>query len=169
MPLAFALLKVKYNNFFLNGTAALSLGLYSQSVWMPQELLPLALEHTVRHTKCSKEDHILLVLDNHESHVSIGIISKEKDSCVSLFTFPPHRSHRLQPLVALVFPPLKFRYKVVCDDWLLKKKKNREDHHNSQRWRACEISVHVSSGTKEHKFKFLKDWCSPIQERTHPR
>lgn len=85
---------------------------------MSSELFLLALEHIVRHTKCSTEEPILLILDNHESHVSISTINKAKESGVILLTFPPHCNHRLQPLDVSVYGPFKSRYNAACNDWL---------------------------------------------------
>lgn len=56
------------------------------------ELVLLALETIVRHTRCFKEDPIPLILDNGKSHVSI---IKAKDSSVILVAFPPHCSHHV--------------------------------------------------------------------------
>ncbi|CAG5035738.1 unnamed protein product [Parnassius apollo] len=36
-----------------------------------------------------------------------------------MFTFPPHTSHKLQPLDRTVFGPLKKYYNKACNDWLL--------------------------------------------------
>lgn len=110
--------RVRFKDFFLKGAPAGSLGLANRSGWMSSELFLLALEHIVRHTKCSMEEPILLILDNHESHVSISTINKAKESGVILLTFPPHCSHRLQPLDVSVYRPFKSRYNAACNDWL---------------------------------------------------
>ncbi|XP_077529007.1 uncharacterized protein LOC144141305 [Haemaphysalis longicornis] len=119
LPPVFIFPRVRFKDFFLKGAPAGSLGLASKSGWMSSELFLLALKHTVRHTKCSKEEPILLILDNHESHVSINTINKAKESGVILLTFPPHCSHRLQPLDVSVYGPFKSRYNAACNDWLI--------------------------------------------------
>lgn len=55
---------------------------------MSMELFPLALEHILKHTKCSKENSILLVLDSHESHVSIGVTDEANERSVCQLIYP---------------------------------------------------------------------------------
>lgn len=119
VPPVFVYPRVRYKDFFLNGTPPGSLALPSRSGWMSSDLFVSCLEHIIKHTKCSIDHPILLILDNHESHVSIDVINKAKDNGVIMLTFPPHCSHRLQPLDVSVFSPLKSQYNRVCNDWLL--------------------------------------------------
>ncbi|CAH2000355.1 unnamed protein product [Acanthoscelides obtectus] len=68
------------------------------------------LDHFIKHTKSSKENKCILVLDNHESHISPKALEKCKLNDMHLLTLPPHTSHQLQPLDVSVFGPLKRYY-----------------------------------------------------------
>ena len=59
-------------------------------------------------------------MDNHESHISIYAIelAKEKNGVV-LLTFPPHCSHKLQPLDISVYGPLKRFFNDASNSWQL--------------------------------------------------
>jgi DDE superfamily endonuclease len=57
-------------------------------------------------------------MDNHESHISVAIIDFCKDNGITLLTFPPHCSHKLQPLDRSVYGPLKKYVNGACDGWM---------------------------------------------------
>jgi len=73
----------------------------------------------IHHTKCSLEHPVLLFLDNHESHVSVACLDLAKDNGITMLTFPPHCSHKLQPLNHSVYGPLKKFFNASCDSWLM--------------------------------------------------
>ncbi|XP_067613942.1 uncharacterized protein [Eurosta solidaginis] len=107
LPPAFVFPRVRYNPQFLNGCVTGSLGLVSKSGWMMSELFIDVLKHIQNNTKCSKENPILLLLDNHSSHCSINSINYSRENGIHLLSFPPHTSHRLQPLDVSVYGPFK--------------------------------------------------------------
>ena len=119
VPPVFVFPRIRFKDIFLKGAPPGSLALTSKTGWMSSDLFLQSLEHIIQHTKCSKDHPILLILDNHESHVSIDVINKAKENGVILLTFPPHCSHRLQPLDVSVFSPFKSQYNRACNDWLL--------------------------------------------------
>lgn len=41
---------------------------------------------------------MLLIMNNHETHISISVINFAKDNGIVLLRMPTHTSHRLQPL-----------------------------------------------------------------------
>ena len=67
----------------------------------------------------SQENTAVLLIDNHESHLSVQSINLAKEHGLFLLTFPPHCSHRLQPLDISVYGPFKRYYNCGCNDWLL--------------------------------------------------
>lgn len=77
------------------------------------------LKHFVNHTKPTNEKPCLLLLDNHDSHLSIDGLNYAKDNGVVMLSFPPHCSHRLQPLDRSVYGPFKKHINTACDAWML--------------------------------------------------
>lgn len=93
--------------YLSEGSPVGSIALGNKSGWMTVEIFPRVLEHIVNLTHCSAENKILLLLDNHESHVSVEAIRYCKSNWIVLLSFPSHASHRLQPLDAGVHAPFK--------------------------------------------------------------
>ncbi|XP_067130447.1 uncharacterized protein [Centruroides vittatus] len=84
---------------------------------MKEEQFLIFLKHLVETTKCTKERPILLLLDNHESHFSIPGLNFSKDNGVIL-SFPPHCSHKLQPLDRSVVGPLNKFINSAYASWM---------------------------------------------------
>ena len=76
------------------------------------------MKNFVEYAKPSENQPILLILDNCSSHVDVSIIDYAKEHHIMLLSFPPHRSHRLQPLDVSVFGPLKTYKDQKMDTWM---------------------------------------------------
>lgn len=87
----------------------------SDSGWIHEELFLEWLQHFTQHAKPSAEEPILLVLDNHASHISLAIYEYCKKNHIHMLSLPPHTSHRMQPLDVSFFGPFKAAYKRECD------------------------------------------------------
>ena len=67
----------------------------------------------------SKENPGLLLLDNHQSHISLVVINIAEENGLNILTFPPHCSHRLQFWDNCMFGPFKAFYYCFCDSWMM--------------------------------------------------
>ena len=67
----------------------------------------LFMKHFVQTVKVNIEHPVLLLLDNHYSHLAIDVLDYSKDNGVVFLSFPPHSSHKLQSLDRTVFGPPK--------------------------------------------------------------
>lgn len=76
------------------------------------------LQHFVKHTRCSQQHPVLLLLGNHSSHISVAIVDFCRDNGITLLSCPPHCSHKLQPLDRSVYGPLKKYVNTACDGWM---------------------------------------------------
>ena len=79
---------------------------HSTSIRMTAAFLTF-LKHFVAHVRPSPTDKVILLLDNHVSHLSVDVLQFAKDNGVVMVSFPPHCSHKLQPLDRSVYGPLK--------------------------------------------------------------
>ena len=77
------------------------------------------IRHLVRNTRCSKDTPCLLLLDNHESHLSIGALNFASTNGIVMLSFPPHCTHKLQLLDRSLYGPLKKYINTAIDEWLL--------------------------------------------------
>jgi hypothetical protein len=95
-----------------------TLGLACSSGWMTKENFVLVMEHFIKYSGATRKNPCLLLLDNHESHVNLDVVSLAKSNGVHLLTFPPHCSHRLQPLDVSVYGPFKAYYNGAASAWM---------------------------------------------------
>jgi hypothetical protein len=119
LPPFFVFPRVYFRDAMLFGAPPGSKGTAHPSGWMTSDSFELFLKHFTDHVKCSVDEPVLMILDNHESHISIESISYAKENGIVLLSFPPHCSHKLQPLDRSVYGPLKKYYNSACDAWLL--------------------------------------------------
>jgi len=77
-----------------------SAGTACPSGWMTADTLSEFLQHFVAFVSCNP---VLMPLDNHKSHASTPGTDFSKKKRIVIVTFPPHTSHRLQPLDCSVY------------------------------------------------------------------
>lgn len=87
----------------------------SKNGWINEDLFRVWLRHFVNFTNVSKENPVLLIVDNHASHSSLNIYNFCRNNGVIMLSIPPHTSHRLQPLDLTFFGPLKKAYNMECE------------------------------------------------------
>ena len=122
VPPMFIFPRVNYRDNFVNGGPVGCVGTAHPSGWMTAAGFLTFLKHFVAHVRPSPTDKVILLLDNHVSHLSVDVLQFAKDNGVVMVSFPPHCSHKLQPLDRSVYGPLKRYYNVACDDWIVSHK-----------------------------------------------
>lgn len=95
------------------------LGLVHSSGWMTCENFLKVLNFFVQNVRCSPENKVLLIMDNHESHLSVSGLDYCKTNGIVVLTLPPHTSNKLQPLDRTVFGPFKKFFNQAVDSWLI--------------------------------------------------
>lgn len=108
----------KMQNVFLEHATPEAKGLANGSGWMKQPDFVKYMEHFIEHSNSSKEKPTLLLVDNHGSHLSIEALDMASENGVTLLSFPPHCSHRMQPLDVAVFGPVKTFYTSQHNAWM---------------------------------------------------
>uniref|UniRef100_A0A2H1VA32 SFRICE_041261 n=1 Tax=Spodoptera frugiperda TaxID=7108 RepID=A0A2H1VA32_SPOFR len=93
-------------------------GAGNASGWMQEAEFLLFLEHFKRQVKPAVDQKCLLLLDNHASHISIQALDYCKKHGIVLLSFPPHCTHKLQPLDRAVFGPFKKMINAATDNWM---------------------------------------------------
>jgi len=75
--------------------------------------------HFIKHTKPTKEDPVILVLDGHYSNTrNLEVITFARENHVDIICLQPHSSHKMQPLVKAIMRPLKTFYCQEIGKWL---------------------------------------------------
>ena len=65
---------------------------------------------TVGQMNVSKDNPAILAIDNRECHVTLDKIDANRVNGLVTLSFPPHCSHRMQPLDAIISGPFKRYY-----------------------------------------------------------
>ncbi|XP_060577849.1 uncharacterized protein LOC132734964, partial [Ruditapes philippinarum] len=63
---------------------------------------------------CCKQRPVLLIMDNHDSHITLKVIEKAIENDVILMGLPAHTTHFLQPLDVKIIGPLKGRFSSIA-------------------------------------------------------
>ncbi|CAK1553158.1 unnamed protein product, partial [Leptosia nina] len=116
IPPFFIFKRKRMNPLLLKGSNPNMVGAVSDSGWINESLFVDWLHHFISYAKPSKEDPVLLILDNHESHISLDAYSLCREHGIIMLTLPPHTSHRLQPLDLTYFGPIKTAYNQECEN-----------------------------------------------------
>lgn len=119
VPPYFIFPRVNFKPYMLHGAPIGSDGSTHPSGWMTSSNFIKYMHHFVIHAKPTPENPVLLLLDNHESHISVEVLDFCKQVGIVLVTFPPHCSHKLQPLDLTVYGPLKNYYNKALTDWMV--------------------------------------------------
>ncbi|KAE8736958.1 hypothetical protein FOCC_FOCC017585, partial [Frankliniella occidentalis] len=85
--------------------------------YMNHIVMVQSIQHFIDHSNSSKENPSLLIVDNFGSHITLSVINLCKENGVTLFTLPPHTTHRTQPLDVGVFKPFKNAYNKAVHTW----------------------------------------------------
>lgn len=118
VPPLFVFPRVNYRDHFIRDGPVGCIGAANPSGWMNEDIFVTFLKHFVQHVKSTKESPVLLLLDNHETHLSVPALDFAKENGITMLSFPPHCSHKLQPLDRSVFGPLKAFFNSACDGWM---------------------------------------------------
>ena len=111
--------RARMNPVLMNGAPPGSIGKVSASGWTNKELFLCWIDHFVECTNCSKDNKVILILDNHESHIGLEAYNRCREKGIIVITLPPHSSHKMQPLDLSIFGPLKSSFYRQCD-WFMK-------------------------------------------------
>ena len=97
-----------------------------RKAWMTATLFSHWISHFIRCLQSkggiSQGRRHLLILDGHNSHVTLEVVHKCREVGLDLMTLPSHTSHRLQPLDVGVFAPFKQYFKRYKDAWSVSNK-----------------------------------------------
>ncbi|KAJ8879757.1 hypothetical protein PR048_020365 [Dryococelus australis] len=119
-------------------------------------------------------DHpVLLLLDNHSSHLALEAINFCRDHSIHLLTLPPHSSHKMQPLDRNFFGPLKAFYSDECNKWLFCELYGVAHERCATLEKApinCDVFMDEDFlPSRVTDFKQYRECCRPTEERGDDR
>ncbi|XP_046684553.1 uncharacterized protein LOC124370309 [Homalodisca vitripennis] len=86
--------------------------------WSNEDLFLDWLQHFKSVCKPTEDEPVLLVLDNHGSHISVDSYTFCRKNHIHILSIPPHTSHKIQPLDVSFYAPLKSAFKKKCDKFM---------------------------------------------------
>lgn len=110
IPPMFIFKRVRMAPHLLHGAPTGSVGECSESGCVTEPLFLKWLQHFQKETNATEDNPVLLIADNHTSHISLDIWEFLRHNGIQFITIPPHTSHRTQPLDVAFFKPLKTNY-----------------------------------------------------------
>lgn len=109
----------KMQQGFLDGLVPGAWVELNQKGWIDMEIFFKWFKKFVEFSKASKDTPVLLLLDGHSSHTkNLNLINYARDNGVVLLCFPPHSTHRLQPLDVAFMKPLSVYFEDEVRRWL---------------------------------------------------
>jgi hypothetical protein len=103
----------------MNGTPPGSIHACHPSGWIQSETFFQWFLLSIKHTKPTKEDPIILVLDRHYSHTrDLEVIISARENHVDIIWLPRHSRHKMQTLDKAFLGPLKTFYCQEIEKWL---------------------------------------------------
>jgi hypothetical protein len=98
-----------HEKYYVNAPTG-TLKLHNSTGYMTSELFLDWIKHFCAYAKPSELQPVLLIMDNHVSHINLEAIEFCRAHNIHLLTLPPHTTHVLQPLDIAFFGPFKTAY-----------------------------------------------------------
>ena len=95
-----------------------TLNLCQENGWMTGQNFHEWLKHFVTYAAPTSDNKVLLLIDGHSSHKYYEAVRFARENGVILMCFPPHCTHRLQPLDVVFYGPLKTYFNQETTRWL---------------------------------------------------
>ena len=130
LPPMFVFPRKRMVESLMNGAPPQSVGYASQSGWSDAQLFMKWLAHFADFTNASPDNPQLILLDGHHSHKTLEAVEFCREKGIELISFPPHCTHKLQPLDRTYFKALKASFNQEADNWMVSNPGQRITVHN---------------------------------------
>jgi hypothetical protein len=95
----------------------------------------------------------LLVLDGHNSHITLNIVHEARSAGLDLVTLPSHTSHALHPLDVSIFKPFKQYFQEIRDYWTSRNMNQGASKATLAHWVSLGLKRALSSNNIRQGFK----------------
>ncbi|XP_050338227.1 uncharacterized protein LOC126764602 [Bactrocera neohumeralis] len=119
IPPFFLFPRVNMKEIFMTHASHGAVGVANGSGYMNSDVFPQFMRHFIKHTGANADLPTMLLLDNRGSHLSIEAIDLALDHGITLLSFPPKFTHKMQPLDVAVFAPFKGHFNLNLDEEVL--------------------------------------------------
>ncbi|XP_045178154.2 uncharacterized protein LOC123538252 [Mercenaria mercenaria] len=135
IPPYFVFAGKRMNPDLLAGKCAGADGTVSETGWSNGAIFRHWIEHHfIKYIPGRTNEPVLLMLDGHKSHVSVGFAEWALEQNIVIFVLPAHCSHILQPFDVACFGPFQKIYNIQCHKLI------RETSATICRYNVCELA-----------------------------
>ena len=111
--------RVRWKAELIDGAPPGTIHACHPSGWMQLSLFTVWFKHFLDYAKPTADKPVLLTLDGHCTHTkNLEVINLAREKYVEILCFPPHCTHRLQPLDVTFMKPLNLYYDDALRIWL---------------------------------------------------
>ena len=181
LPPVYVFPRKTLRDVLMQGAPEGSLGLVSESGWMKAEIFVKVLEHLAKFSGCTPEKQIIVVMDNHDSHIALANVLYAKEHGINVVTLPPHTSNKTQPLDVSVYGPHKSFFNAAVNSWMLEHPGKTVTINNmaklmGEAWLKAATPVNIMSGFRmagiwpvdRHVFTAEQFMSSAVTDRPVP-
>ena len=118
VPPTLIFLRKRLHDALLHGAPLGTIQMCSDSGFVNSDLFLDWMKHFQSTVKSCPEDPVLLILDNHSSHISLDVVLYCRQHSIHMLSLPPHSSHKAQPLDVCFYGPLKTHYAGAAENWM---------------------------------------------------
>ena len=112
-------------DYIVNCEEGVAMGM-QPNAWMTRWLFESWISHFIeclkRGPRVDLSNRHLLILDKHNSHVTLQVVKISMELGLDIISLPSHTSHALQPLDIARFKPFKTAFRQIRDAWCLANK-----------------------------------------------
>ncbi|CAI6355275.1 unnamed protein product [Macrosiphum euphorbiae] len=109
IPPMFVFARVNYKDHFIRGGKPGCIGTSNKLGWMQGEQFLIFMQHFTKHVRCTPENKVLVLLDNHESHLCLPVI----DYCREVETLETQSISLVTPENVRPYPKAKLNLKIT--------------------------------------------------------
>jgi hypothetical protein len=132
------------------------------NAWMTKWLFQSWISHFIGSLKkgpgIDLDNRHLLILDGHNSHVTLEVVSLAMNSGLDIVSLPSHTSHALQPLDVSCFKPFKSAFRQIRDSWTLVNKGRKVEKQDLCEWTAQALQKALSPKNIRSGFRKTGIW-----------
>ncbi|XP_045188135.2 uncharacterized protein LOC123546012 [Mercenaria mercenaria] len=151
----------------LEGSSPGATGTMSETGWSNSAIFRDFMEnHSLKYIPGRSDEKVLLTLDGHRSHISVGLVDWAKDNNIILFILPAHTSHLLQPLDLACYGSFQHIYNYACHKLM------RETAAAITRYNICAIACkvyHQALKPENLQSGFKRAGIYPLNKEAVPR
>jgi hypothetical protein len=145
------------------------------NAWMTKWLFESWISHFIGSLKkgpgIDLNNRHLLILDGHNSHVTLEVVTLAMNSGLDIVSLPSHTSHALQPLDVSCFKPFKAAFRQIKDSWTLVNKGRKVEKQDLCEWTSQALQKALSSKNIKYGFRKTGIWpynAAAVQTQMSP-